>query len=251
MFIVSYDVEQVYNYFPKNSIGAEIGVKNGHNARTMFERINPTKFHLIDPWGIYDDDRYLEHAPQNEMEAAYQKVVRWAEHPERAGRVELIRDYSYNAAPHFPDQYFDWVYIDGYHDYENVYRDLKSFAPKVKEDGFLCGDDYWYMAVNLKKSKKNLSPEKQAFAEGMINGINDFCRDFGYDLLFITMENAPKFFLAKQGVDSFSRRMLERVIVDCPFMVEVEDPRKFRQELLIPPGSTKIEERRLYPKIIS
>jgi len=42
----------------------------------------------------------------------------------------LIRDYSYSAAASFADDFFDWVYIDGIHDYENIYRDLASFVPK-------------------------------------------------------------------------------------------------------------------------
>ena len=68
MFIVSFDVDQVYNYFPKHSVGAEVGVKAGKNARIMFEKINPTKLVLIDPWGIYDDDRYLLHMAKSAME---------------------------------------------------------------------------------------------------------------------------------------------------------------------------------------
>lgn len=41
MFIVSYGIDQVYNYFEKHTIGAEVGVKNGNNAMLMFDRINP------------------------------------------------------------------------------------------------------------------------------------------------------------------------------------------------------------------
>jgi len=252
MFIVSYGVDQVYNYFRKHTIGAEVGVKNGNNARLMFDRINPEKFHLIDPWGVYDDDVYLKHVPQNEMEIAYQNVLAWANHPERQGRVELTRDYSFNAATKFNDGYFDWVYIDGYHDYENIYRDLKSFAPKIKEGGFLCGDDYWYMGINLNKMKirRNLTPEQHQFAVGMIEGINDFCRDFDYDLLFITMDDSPKFFLAKKGDAAHSRVMMERILLDSPFIIEIDSPRKFRQDLFLPSGAASPAEGRAYIKII-
>lgn len=252
MFIISYGIDQVYNYFPKHSIGAEIGVKNGGNARKMFEQISPRKLHLVDPWGIYDDDIYLKHTPKNTMEIAYNNVLTWANHPQQSGRVEITRDYSYNAAPLFSDGYFDWVYIDGYHDYENIYRDLCVFAPKIKSDGFLCGDDYWYMAINVNKGKvrRNLTPEQFRHAVGMIEGINDFCRDYNFEILFITMDDAPKFFLAKKGDEATSRHMMTRILTDCPFFIEVDNPRKFRQDLIVPDGTVPGAKIRPYIKII-
>lgn len=251
MFIVSFQIDQIYNYFPKHSVGAEVGVKAGKNAKIMFRKINPSKFFLIDPWGIHDEDKYLDHMTKDEMDTLYNNVLQWANSLENSGRVDLVRDYSFNAAVTFPDKFFDWVYIDGMHDYENIYRDLSCFAEKVKDDGFLCGDDYWYTAVSVakKKVRRNLTPEQEKSALGMVEGVNDFCRDFGYDLLFITMDDAPKFFLAKQGRECYSRKILDRVLVDAPFIIEVEDPRKFRQDMFVPSDATSREQWRPYIKI--
>jgi predicted O-methyltransferase YrrM len=42
----------------------------------------------------------------------------------------------------FPDEHFDFVYIDADHSYEGVVRDMKAWWPKVKKGGLFCGDDY-------------------------------------------------------------------------------------------------------------
>jgi len=41
----------------------------------------------------------------------------------------------------FPDNYFDWVYIDGDHTTKAVYADLQVCFEKVKSNGFIAGDD--------------------------------------------------------------------------------------------------------------
>lgn len=47
------------------------------------------------------------------------------------------------AAEDFPDEYFDWVYIDANHQYDFIREDLKIYYKKVKRGGFITGDDYY------------------------------------------------------------------------------------------------------------
>ena len=54
---------------------------------------------------------------------------------------------AHQVAETFADGYFDFVYIDGAHDYANVLRDLQSYAPKVATSGALLGDDYCEMGT--------------------------------------------------------------------------------------------------------
>ena len=46
------------------------------------------------------------------------------------------------AAPLFSNEYFDFIYIDGDHDYEAVRSDLEVWYPKLKKFGVMCGDDF-------------------------------------------------------------------------------------------------------------
>jgi hypothetical protein len=50
------------------------------------------------------------------------------------------KDYSYNIVNKFPDKYFDFIYIDGSHEYEDVKRDIELYLPKTKH--IIGGHDY-------------------------------------------------------------------------------------------------------------
>ena len=58
------------------------------------------------------------------------------------GKVYLIRDASPAVAAHFPDAFFDFVYIDARHDYTSVLTDLCAFWPKVARGGIMAGHDF-------------------------------------------------------------------------------------------------------------
>jgi cephalosporin hydroxylase len=60
--------------------------------------------------------------------------------------ITLYEDYSYNVVEKFPNEYADFIYIDGAHDYESVVQDLECYLPKVKKGGLIGGHDYnkWY-----------------------------------------------------------------------------------------------------------
>lgn len=51
------------------------------------------------------------------------------------------KDYSYNVVDDFSNDY-DFIYVDGNHDYDSVKRDLELYLPKVKNGGFIGGHDY-------------------------------------------------------------------------------------------------------------
>ncbi len=56
--------------------------------------------------------------------------------------VKIYRTDSVEATNHFPDEYFDWIYIDADHSYEGCKRDLNAWYPKLKKGGMFCGHDF-------------------------------------------------------------------------------------------------------------
>jgi SAM-dependent methyltransferase len=60
---------------------------------------------------------------------------------EFAKRIELIEEDSVKAAERFKDEFFDVVFIDADHRYENARNDINAWWPKVKKYGIICGHD--------------------------------------------------------------------------------------------------------------
>lgn len=63
----------------------------------------------------------------------------------------------------FKDDFFDFIFIDGNHEYEYVKSDLSNFYPKLKSGGIFAGHDYTEdcgvpIAVNefAEQNKKNI-----------------------------------------------------------------------------------------------
>jgi hypothetical protein len=133
---------------PKASVCAEIGVYKGEFSRQILEITQPDRLHLIDPWKFFDGDVYANawygrtSGGQAAMDLLYDDLRERLQAEIDTGRVIVHRTYSQQIAGSFPEKYFDWVYIDGNHLYEFVKRDLHAFRSRVKDGGFLAGDDY-------------------------------------------------------------------------------------------------------------
>ena len=134
---------------PSGGICAEIGVWKGDFSQRILDAVDPAELHLIDPWRsmqghAYDDAWYggrLEHG-QRDADAVHRGVLGRFALAREQGIVQVHRLPSTDAAPHFPDAYFHFVYIDGNHYEEYVRADLAAWAPKVRPGGILGGDDY-------------------------------------------------------------------------------------------------------------
>lgn len=140
--------EEVLERMAPRSVGAEIGVWTGDFSARMLRVIRPKVLHLIDPWKYESAPTYElsfyggQTGSQANMDVIHDLVCKRFSRQIATGEVRIHRSSSADAAATFPDGYFDWVYIDGNHQYEFVKRDLESFYPKVKTGGLIAGDDY-------------------------------------------------------------------------------------------------------------
>ena len=135
---------RLLNHLPKNSIGAEIGVWHGQFSQHILDVVQPRELHLIDPWSYqpdYDNTSFGAAENAQKMNQKFQAVTdKFGQMPQ----VTIHRAYSQDALASFPDGYFDWVYIDGNHNYEVVAADILLAADKVKPNGIICGDDLFW-----------------------------------------------------------------------------------------------------------
>ena len=165
---------------PKGSVGAEIGVHKGEFSESLFAIVKPKELHLIDPWKhqsstTYENAWYGGAAKngQSEMDERYSSVCSKFESEIRANKVKIHRGDSADVLAQFPDNYFDWVYIDGNHLYEYVKTDIQLSFSKTRVGGYITGDDYtaggWWKG-GVKKAVDEFAAAESAQLVGIRDG---------------------------------------------------------------------------------
>ena len=149
----------IIKQFKKKSIIAEIGVWRGDFSQEILLNVSPKELVLVDPW-IYDE-KIRGCAPQVKgSEPINQKFFDEAKNStyEKFQSLEFVKILdmnSENASSKFNNNYFDYIYIDGEHSYKAVMKDLQSWYPKLKINGKIFGDDfYWREEDNSFSVKK-------------------------------------------------------------------------------------------------
>lgn len=154
---------------PKHCVGAELGVHKGRFARRLFDVLGPEELHLIDPWWLRGKKAWSWGKGKRSVFDAFGKVLRRFESELVAGTVKIHIGYDMDALPLFPDHFFDWVYLDTSHTYEQTAVELELLSRKVKEDGFIAGDD-WH-------------PDPEHKHHGVYAAVDDFLHKTPYRLV--------------------------------------------------------------------
>ena len=114
--------EEILRRLPKGGICAEVGTREGYFAEKMLAIVQPAQLHLFD---INDEPLC---ARQTDLLTRVE--------------VEVHVGDSSTVLAAFPDNYFDWIYIDGDHSYEGVTRDTRVARTRVKPGGLLIFNDF-------------------------------------------------------------------------------------------------------------
>lgn len=175
----------VNDLFPDGK-GAEIGVLRGEYSKLILERWHKGHLYLIDAWRHLDG--YIDMNGQDDK-YHYECLLKTCENIKPwQNRAHIIRMDSVLSANIFPDEYFDFVYIDADHSYEGVVRDLKAWWPKVKKGGLFCGDDYIPHDGDIWLTIEG-QPPKYAGKFGVRKAVNEFmCKN---DLKLYETTNEP------------------------------------------------------------
>ena len=163
--IIIADREALLQNMPSHGIVAEIGVDEGKFSEKIKEINKPKKLHLIDTWGSkrYNDDKA-------------QHVFDTFRHDIDEGSAKIHRKISTDAAHEFPDEYFDWIYIDTTHSYPTTISELYAFSSKVKPSGFIAGHDY------------TMGNWRSSLKYGVIEAVAEFCTKEDWKLAYWTAD---------------------------------------------------------------
>ncbi len=157
--LVNSDAPNIIHLIKKDSIGAEIGVWMG-NTSIEFLNQGVKELHLIDPYSVepfkensemsykkwlnkYKKLLRINPATEENFIKYYNNVYKQiVEKFKDKPQVKIFRKESNEWFNIVPDNYFDWIYIDGDHSFEGCYGDLVQSKKKIKPGGMILGDDF-------------------------------------------------------------------------------------------------------------
>ena len=140
MIIKNQDINryQIINNLPdKNNVGIELGVAEGNFSEKMLISNKFKNFYGVDSYKEFQHN-------ENEYIKTREKLKKYKNY-------KLIRDTFENSVNLFEDEYFDFIYIDGFaHTGNNAGKTIYDWYKKLRIGGILSGDDYhndWPLVV--------------------------------------------------------------------------------------------------------
>jgi Methyltransferase domain len=132
------------------------------------------------------------------------------------------------------DSYFDAIYIDADHHYDAVLADLVAYAPKLKREGILWGDDFL----------EDLARTDGIY--GTIDAVNTFIKRTDFKCLAILGSSEPQFVLYRE-MSSYVDQFLARLLDEKRDIIEVNDAllSRFTQKLIKTSSKSGYKSRRV------
>lgn len=155
---------------PKGCVSAEVGVAYGEYTDKILEIVNPREHYMIDIYELEDfwNDTRMRNAGLNHYEWIQNKY-------KNDNRVKLRKGLSYEVLEQFPDDFFDYIYLDGAHEYEIVKQDIEVSLKKIKNGGIIAFNDYSW-----------LSPEI-SFEYGVERAVNEMLYNSNHEVIAYAM----------------------------------------------------------------
>jgi SAM-dependent methyltransferase len=128
---------------------AEIGVAFGDFSTYILCTCQPQIFTAIDTFTLHqwEQPAYLMGKNIHEELAGQTHL---AFYQNRFPTADITRGLSWEALETYPDNHFDFAYLDAAHDYDSVTRDIQQLRRTVKPGGHIMFDDYtnWDIHTN-------------------------------------------------------------------------------------------------------
>lgn len=164
---------ELIEILPKGGVGIEVGVFKGDFSWVILDIAEPKMLYMLDRFEGYarSGDKDGENIEVVDLHLHYTLFMK---HQFNLPNATLLKDDT-SVIADFPNDFFDFAYIDADHSYGGVKHDLNAIYPKMKKGGWLMGHDY------AQRTK------------GVIQAVNEFCQLKGLHIAHLTDDKLPSF----------------------------------------------------------
>lgn len=140
-------------FLPKDAVVVEVGSWLGRSTIGMAimnrDMNKECKIYAVDTWegssGCGDEEYHIhikDELLKKENKTLFEKFIANVKEFDLEDIILPIKKPSVEASKDFENESIDILVIDGAHDFDSVYEDLKCWVPKVKKGGIIIGDDH-------------------------------------------------------------------------------------------------------------
>lgn len=124
--------EKIAEDLPENARIAEIGLNNGKSAIFLAEYLH----NINKPFERFIGIDNCAYGGPDQRNGIIANII-------KAGvNIEFLEMSSLDASCKFPDNYFDFIFIDSSHTYDQTRAEIWLWYKKLKPEGILAGHDY-------------------------------------------------------------------------------------------------------------
>lgn len=177
----------------------EVGVWKGDFAKEVLEHCDFIQhYYMIDPWAKLPDWNKPFNVDTRTFDDIYAEALNNTAFASE--KVVVLRGRTKEVINEIPDESIDFAYIDGDHTLRGITIDLIKVFPKIKNNGFIGGDDFtrnpWEHGIRFEPTL--VCPFSVYFAEAMDLPIialpfNQFLMQKRADTTFSFVDNTGKY----------------------------------------------------------
>jgi SAM-dependent methyltransferase len=168
---------ELLSVLPKEGKIAEVGVAAGNFSAEIIRVSQPTILYLVDAW---EDVAY---------QSGLEEVQRRFAQEIADGSVVIKRGKSSDIMGTLPTAYFDWVYIDTSHSYDDTINELRACLSILKPGGRIAGHDFC------------TGNPYAALPYGVISAVYEFCGEFDWRFEYVTLDCDGYFSFCLKKID--------------------------------------------------
>jgi len=147
----------------------EVGARYGESSQIILKYLNIKEYIIVDPYTSYDEysgDGFNGILKNTEDDKIFNETKKKLTTINKNIIFNRTFSNNKNTLSKIKDKSIDFIFIDGNHTYKYVLEDLENYYPKLKDNGILCGDDFFMR--HRKNDILNTMPGNAGYDENMV-----------------------------------------------------------------------------------